>query len=154
MLALRRYASSISWKHMSPAIRNWVISGPLGMLISGGTTATLWALGAITSGQSSLPDCAGRSFGDCLGMSIGASIGQAIGTFIIIFLVFALIVLGIWFATGMFAGWLSVRHIRRLEPGITRREAAWVIFGWGLGSLVGAIASLAGMAAIGAILGM
>jgi hypothetical protein len=154
MLALRRYATSISWKHMSPAIRNWIISGPLGVLVSGGTTAVLVALGAITAGSSGTPDCTGLSFGDCLGRGIGSAIGEAIGFLIIVVLVFMLILLGIWFATGMFAAWLSVKRIRRLEPGITRREAGWVIFGWGLGSLVGAIASVASMGAIGAILGM
>lgn len=154
MLALRRYSSSISWKHMSPSIRNWVISGPLGALVSGGATAVLVALGAITAGASNPADCSGLSFGECLGQSLGSAIGQAIGFVIIVVFVFALILLGIWFATGMFAGWLSVKRIRRLEPGITRREAGWVIFGWGLGSLAGAIASLASMGAIGAILGM
>jgi hypothetical protein len=142
MVALRRYAPSISWKHMSPAIRNWIISGPLGVLVSGLATALLIAVGAIGM-SSSTPDCSGLSLGDCLGQGIGQAIGAAIGFVIIVLLVFFVILMGIWFATGLFAGWLSVKHIRRLEPGIIRREAGWVMFGWGLGSLVGSIAALA-----------
>jgi TIR domain-containing protein len=152
MLALRRYAPSITWRHMSPAIRNWIISGPLGVLVSGAATATLVAVGAIGM-SSATPDCSGLSFSECLGQGIGSAIGQAIGFFIIVLLVFFVILIGIWFATGLLAGWLSVRHIRRLEPGITRREAGWVMFGWGLGSLVGSVAGLAAAGLIGPALG-
>lgn len=145
MLALRRYAPSISWKHMSPAIRNWIISGPLGVLVSGLATAVLIAVGAIGGSSGSTPDCSGLSPGDCLGQGIGQALGEAIGAIILIIVVFFVILMGIWFATGLFAGRLSVNHIRRLEPGITRREAGWVMFGWGLGSLAGSYAALAGI---------
>ena len=145
MLALRRYAPSISWKHMSPAIRNWIISGPLGVLVSGLATAVLIAVGAIGGSGGSTPDCSGLSPGDCLGQGIGQAIGEAIGLIILVLVVFFVILMGIWFATGLFAGRLSVNHIRRLEPGITRREAGWVMFGWGLGSLAGSFAALAGI---------
>jgi hypothetical protein len=36
--------------------------------------------------------------------------------------VFLLFVIVAWFLTGMFAGWQVVRHIRRLEPGITNKQ--------------------------------
>jgi len=44
-----------------------------------------------------------------------------------------------WFLTGMFAGWLAVRHIRRLEPGSTRGQGLKVSAGWGCGAIVAAI---------------
>jgi hypothetical protein len=153
MLALRRYAPSISWKHMSMAIRSWVISGPLGVLVSGLTTAALFAMGAIGTSGGSPPDCSGLSFGDCLGQGIGQAIGETIGLVILVVLVFFLTLMGIWFATGLFAGRLSVNRIRRLEPGITRREAGWVMFGWGLGSLAGAIAALAAIGLLSSAFG-
>jgi uncharacterized membrane protein YeaQ/YmgE (transglycosylase-associated protein family) len=31
---------------------------------------------------------------------------------------------------GTVAGWLAVRHIRRLEPGILGRQAIWVIISY------------------------
>jgi hypothetical protein len=39
----------------------------------------------------------------------------------------------------MFAGWQVVRHIRRLEPGITNRQGWKVSTGWGCGAIVAAI---------------
>jgi hypothetical protein len=44
-----------------------------------------------------------------------------------------------WFLTGMFAGWLAVRHIRRLEPGITSGQGIRVSASWGCGALVAAL---------------
>ncbi|MCI0551756.1 MAG: toll/interleukin-1 receptor domain-containing protein, partial [Anaerolineae bacterium] len=90
MLALRPNAPSISWKHMSPTIRIWGLSGPLGMLLSGLITALLLAIGAI-SVQSAEPDCSG-GFGDCVGQIIGSAIGEAIAFAIIVLLVFLLFV--------------------------------------------------------------
>ncbi len=136
MLALRPNAPSISWKHMSPTIRIWGISGPLGMIVSGLITAIMVAIGAISI-QSVEPDCSG-SFGDCVGQIIGSALGEAIGMVILILVLFLLFVVVAWFLTGMFAGWQSVRHIRRLEPGITNRQAWSVSTGWGCGAIVAA----------------
>ena len=44
-----------------------------------------------------------------------------------------------WFLTGMFAGWLVVRHIRTLEPGITPGQGWSVSAGWGCGAIVAAL---------------
>lgn len=137
MLALRPNAPSIAWKHMSPTIRIWGISGPLGMIVSGVATSLLLAVGAI-SAQSIEPDCS-RGFGDCVGQIIGSALGKAIGLFLIVMLVFLLFVVVAWFLTGMFAGWQVVRHIRRLEPGITRGQGWRVSAGWGCGAIVAAI---------------
>jgi hypothetical protein len=138
MLSLRPNAPSISWKHMSPTIRIWGISGPLGMLVSGLITSGMIAVGAI-SAQSAKPDCSGVGLGDCMGQIIGSALGEAIGMVIIILIVFLLFVILAWFLTGMFAGWLAVRHIRRLEPGITNGQGWRVSAGWGCGAIVAAI---------------
>jgi TIR domain len=137
MLVLRPNAPSISWKHMSPTIRIWAISGPLGMLVSGAITVMMLAVGAITT-QDIEPDCSG-SFGDCVGQIIGSALGEVIGLIIIVLLVFLLFVVLAWFLTGMFAGWQVVRHIRRLEPGITRGQGWRVSAGWGCGAIVAAV---------------
>ena len=138
MLALRPNAPSISWKHMSPTIRIWGISGPLGMLVSGTITAILIGIGVI-SGQSSEPDCSGVSFGECFGQIVGSAIGEAIGFIILVLFFFSLFVIAAWFLTGMFAGWQVTRHIRRLEPGITTRQAWGVSMGWGCGAILAAV---------------
>lgn len=138
MLALRPNAPSISWKHMSPTIRIWGISGPLGMIVSGVITAIMLGVGAI-SVQSAEPDCSGVDFKNCIGQIVGSALGEAIGLVIIILLVFFLLVIIAWFLTGMFAGWQSVRHIRKLEPGITNRQGWQVSAGWGCGAIVAAI---------------
>jgi hypothetical protein len=52
--------------------------------------------------------------------------------------VFALLVLAIWFFTGVFAGRQVVQHIRRLEPGITRQQGRNVALSWGCGAIVAA----------------
>lgn len=141
MMALRPNAPSIAWKHMSPTIRIWAVSGPLGMIVSGVITAVLLGIGAI-SVQAAVPDCAGTGFGDCMGQIIGAAIGQAIGVFILLLLVFMVFVVAAWFLTGMFAGWQVVRHIRRLEPGITKTQSRGVSLGWGCGAIVAAIVTM------------
>jgi hypothetical protein len=122
---------------MSPTIRIWGLSGPLGMIVSGIITAILLGIGAI-SVQNIEPDCSG-SFGECVGQIIGSAIGEAIGLIIIVLLVFLIFVIATWFLTGMFAGWQVTRHIRRLEPGITSRQAWGVSAGWGCGAIVAAM---------------
>lgn len=136
MLTLRPNAPSISWKHMSPTIRIWGISGPLGMLISGVITSSMIAVGAISVQRQEL-NCEGIS--QCIGAAFGTAIGEAIGLIILVLAVFFLFVLAAWFLTGMFAGWLAVRHIRRLEPGITNSQGWRVSAGWGCGAIVAAI---------------
>jgi hypothetical protein len=153
MLALRPYAPSISWKHMFRSIRIWAISGPLGMLISGIITALLIAAGALGV-ESSNPDCSGISFSECAGQVFGSALGQAIAIVLLILLVFLLFLLAAWFCTGLFAGWLAVKHIRTLEPGITRGQTRWVMFGWGLGGLTGTILALLIMGTTSSALGL
>lgn len=141
MLALRPNAPSIAWRHMSPTIRIWGISGPLGLIVSGLITGLMVAVGAI-SAQSTDTNCDGLNFAECLGAGIGQAIGDAIAFFIIIAFVFLLFVIAAWFLTGMFAGWQAVRHIRRLEPGITNRQSRSVSLGWGCGAIVATIVTL------------
>jgi hypothetical protein len=153
MLALRPNAPSIAWKHMSPTIRIWGISGPLGMIVSGLITVAMLAIGAI-SFQSMTPDCEGVGFGDCVGQIIGTALGNAIGLFILTLLVFLAFVIAAWFLTGMFAGWQSVRHIRRLEPGITNRQAWSVSTGWGCGAILAVFVMFLLLGVISSVLGL
>ncbi|HSL45156.1 MAG TPA: toll/interleukin-1 receptor domain-containing protein [Anaerolineales bacterium] len=152
MLSLRPNAPSISWKHMSPTIRIWGISGPLGMIVSGVITALMLAVGAI-SAQSATPDCSG-SLGDCVGQILGSAIGEFIGLVIITLLVFLLFVVAAWFLTGMFAGWQVIRHIRRLEPGITNRQGWQVSAGWGCGAIVAAVVMMLLVRILSSLLGL
>ena len=141
MLALRPNAPSISWKHMSPTIRIWGVSGALGMIISGLITSFMLAVGVL-SVQSQEPNCEGLSFGQCLAANFGTVLGEAIATFLLILAVFLLLVIVAWFLTGMFAGWQVVRHIRRLEPGITNQQGWKVSTGWGCGAIVAAFVTI------------
>jgi hypothetical protein len=70
MLALRPNAPSITWKHMSPTIRIWAVSGPLGMVASGVIVSLMLATGAIAI-QSASPDCSGLNFNECVGQIFG-----------------------------------------------------------------------------------
>ena len=151
MLALRPNAPSIAWKHMAPTIRIWAVSGPLGMIVSGVITIFMLAIGAI-SVQISKPDCSG--FGECLGQAVGSAIGEAIGTFILIGVVFLILVIIAWFLTGMFAGWQVVKHIRRLEPGITKTQSRGVSLGWGCGAIAAAIVMMVLIGVISSALGL
>lgn len=141
MLALQAYAPSISWKHISPTIRIWGISGPLGMIASGLITIVVLAMGAIGA-PSAILNCDGVEFGSCVEQIVGAASGEYRGIFIFTLLVFLLFVIGAWFLTGMFAGWQAVRHIRRLEPGITSKQAWSVSAGWGCGAIVAALVTI------------
>ena len=151
MLTLRPNAPSISWKHMSPTIRIWGISGPLGMIASGAITALMVAVGAISVQHQDL-NCEGIS--QCIGAAFGSAIGEAIGLLILILAVFFLFVIIAWFLTGMFAGWLAVRHIRRLEPGITKSQGWRVSAGWGCGAIVAAIVMIFLIGIISSALGL
>jgi hypothetical protein len=138
MLALRPNAPSISWKHMSPTIRIWGISGSLGIVVSGLITSLMLAVGVL-SVQRQEPNCEGLSLGQCLAANFGAVLGEAIVTILLLLAVFLLFVIVAWFLTGMFAGWQVVRHIRRLEPGITSGQGWRVSAGWGCGAIVAAV---------------
>jgi hypothetical protein len=138
MLALRPNAPSISWKHMSPTIRIWAVSGPLGMIVSGLITAFMAAIGAITV-ENANAECDAIGFSECMGQFFGAALGDAIGVIILTLFVFLLFVIAAWFLTGIFAGRQAVRHIRRLEPGITSGQSRGVSLGWGCGAIVAAI---------------
>ncbi|MFT3893866.1 MAG: toll/interleukin-1 receptor domain-containing protein [Anaerolineales bacterium] len=153
MLALRPNAPSISWKHMLPTIRIWGISGPLGMIVSGLITAIMIALGMLTV-QSSDLNCEGLSFGECIGAGFGNALGEAIGTIFLILFVFLLFVTIAWFLTGMFAGWQAVRHIRRLEPGITKGQSRSVTLGWGCGAVVAAVVMIVVLGGLSSALGL
>ena len=61
---------------------------------------------------------------------------------LIIAILFALLLIG------AFAGWLAVRHIRRLEPGILGRQSILVILGWSAGGIVAVLAAAAVMSLI------
>jgi hypothetical protein len=153
MLSLRPNAPSISWKHMSPTIRIWAISGPLGTIISGLVTALMVAVGTIGV-QSAEPNCDDLNFGECFGAIFGTAIGEALALVFLVLIVFMLLVGIVWFLTGMFAGWQVVRHIRRLEPGITSRQGWGVSMGWGCGALVATITALLFMGIISSALGL
>lgn len=153
MVALRRYAPSIAWKHVTPSVRIWALSGVLGLILSGVLTSLLLGMGMLAI-QANPVDCGGLSVGECIGAGLGSTISAAIGTIIAIALVF-LFLLGVtWFAAGLFAGWLAVRHIRTLEPGIRPGETRWVMLGWGLGAVLATITTLGVMALLSAILGI
>lgn len=134
-LALRPYAASISWKHMSPGIRIWAIYGPLGLLASGLLTYFLIEAGTIAVQAA---DCAGLGLGEC----IGEIVGQIAAFIFLAIAVFLLLATVIWFVTGVFAGRQSVNHIRRLEPGITNKQSRGVSLGWGCGSIVAAVVTV------------
>lgn len=153
MLALRSNAPSIAWKHMAPTIRIWALSGPLGMVISGLITTLMLAMGALSM-QSQAPNCEELSFGQCLGAYFGNAFGEAIITIVLILAAFLLFVILAWFLTGMVAGWQVVRHIRRLEPGITRTQGWKVSAGWGCGAIVAAIVTLSLIVIFSSTLGL
>ena len=153
MLTLRPNAPSISWKHMSPTIRIWGISGPLGVLVAGLITVFMMAVGALSM-PAAEPNCSGIGFGDCLGQIIGSAIGEFIGLVILVLLVFLLFVVASWFLTGMFAGWQVVRHIRRLEPGITNSQGWRVSAGWGCGAITAAVVMILLIGILSSVLGL
>ncbi len=144
LLALRRFAASISWKHMSPAIGIWALSGPLGLVVSVGLMLLTFKP----------PETSASSCGLNIGCIFGASVAQSIAIVLgeILLVLFFLVV--VWFLTGVFAGWLAVRAIRRLEPGIGRGPSGWVLFGWGLGALAGGLGSVIAVALLSQLAGL
>ena len=132
MLALRRFAMSITWKHMSPAIWIWALSAPLGLAVSIGLMLLVFK----QPGTSSV-DC-GLNFACIFGVSFAQALATVLGEILLV-LFFVVVT---WFLTGIFAGWLAVRHIRTLEPGISRGQSGWVMFGWGVGALAGGLGTV------------
>lgn len=144
MLALRKHATSIHWKHMSMAIRIWAVGGT----IAGAVSFGLFLFGSELPTTTSEPvDCSELSFAECFQERVGQAasdvIGQAcLGVFAVIFVV----LLGAALSTiavliiGLVAGGAAVRRIRRLEPGILGKQAVWVVLGWGFGAVL-AVAS-------------
>ncbi len=141
MFVMRAYAPSISWKHMSPTIRIWAVSGPGGMIISGIITVVMLIIGVVSI-PSPPADCASQGVAQCLGQIFGNAFGAAIATIVLVIAIFILLLIVIWFLTGMFAGWLVVRHVRRLEPGITRGQGWGVSASWGCGAIIAALIAL------------
>jgi hypothetical protein len=54
----------------------------------------------------------------------------------------------------MFAGRQAVRHIRRLEPGITSGQSRGVSLGWGCGAIVAAIVMISVIGILSNALGL
>lgn len=150
MLVLRRHATSVRWKHISPAIGIWIVSGAVGAVAS--VLVTQGVVAGMTFGQQA--DCSGLSFGDCLGQAFGNAIGAAFAAAITFILILLLILLSTWFLTGAYAGWQAVRAIRRLEPGIVPQQTLWIMLGWGGGALIGAITAVVAAAALSEALGL
>jgi hypothetical protein len=134
MVALRRYADNISWRHMRMSIWIWGIIGPVGTFIVVAISLSLAAAGSLVDSG----PCTG-GFADCLGQGIGDAIGSAI-LLILIALLWALISVT---SIGFVAGWFATRRMRKLEPGILARNSLGVMVGWGLGGLVSVIAAAA-----------
>lgn len=141
MFALRRNAPSIGWKHMAASIRIWGIVGPVGAAAAGILSVLSVDVASILGGG----DCTG------LGECVGQIIGGAIAAILVLALVFILAMLATVFGVGLVAGGLAVRHIRRLEPGILGKQAAWVVLGWGLGAILAVIASVSAIGALGGL---
>ncbi|MBN1667280.1 MAG: hypothetical protein JW862_09325, partial [Anaerolineales bacterium] len=135
MFMLRQHAISIGWKHMRSSITIWGLVGPLGALVAGGLAVLLF------QSISTQVDCAGMSIGECFGASLGQAFADALANVIGLIISILFYASAAIFGIGLVAGWLAVRHIRRLEPGILGRQAIWVILSWGSGAFVAALAS-------------
>jgi hypothetical protein len=141
MSTLRAYAPSILWQHISPTIRIWAVSGPVGMIISGVITVIMLIIGVITTANQ-YPSCEGIAAAQCLSQVFNTSQREDIRTITLILVAFFLFVTVVWFLTGMLAGWMVVRHVRRLEPGITRRQGWQTSTSWGCGAVVAAVITM------------
>jgi hypothetical protein len=139
MLALRFHAASIGWKHQKIATGIWAVAGTIACAL----IFALLLFGAQGSEPSEPADCSGLNPVECFQARLGQSMSDALGTaclgvFAILFAVMGSAAVSL--ILGLIAGGVAVRRIRRLEPGILGRQAAWVVIGWGLGALL-AIAS-------------
>jgi hypothetical protein len=126
MMALRHNASSIRWRHMSPAIRIWAIFGSIGVVLA-------FSIAIATIVAPADQECS--DLAECIAKKTATIFITAIvQAFVAVF--YAVIAL---FMIGAAAGWLAVRSIRRLEPGILGRQAIGVLIAWGFGSIVAGI---------------
>jgi hypothetical protein len=150
MFTLRPYATSIFWKHISPTIRIWAVSGPVGMTLSGIITVISIIIGVINI-QDRMPACQRSELIPCLSRILSNPSAQDAGVVILILTLFIFFVTIIWFLTGTLSGWFIVRHIRRLEPGITRPQGLGVSISWGCGAIVAALATMLTIAILTAI---
>jgi hypothetical protein len=140
MLALRKNATSIHWRHMSMAIRIWAIGGT----IAGALSFGLFLFSAELPTTTSEPvDCSGLDFAECFQARVEQGMSDVIGQACVGALaIIVVILLGATLSTvavliiGLVAGGAAVRRIRRLEPGILGRQAVWVVLGWGLGAVL------------------
>jgi len=135
MIALRHNATNIAWKHMKSSIRIWGLVGPIGSVIAFGLVILLIDFVAVETPESS------NIVEAIAGVFVGAFMG-AIATLLVMAIALIFYSLIAFSIIGAIAGWLAVRHIRRLEPGILGRQAIWVVIGWGLSAPLAAIASL------------
>jgi hypothetical protein len=140
MIALRRNAGSIHWKHMSSAVRIWGIVGPIATVAAGFLTVLLFNPSSVAT--QAAPSCANLSPGDCFSAGLSSAIGSAFAVGILLVLLMIFYILATLFVIGALAGWLAVRHIRRLEPGILGRQAIWVVVGWGGSAILATIATI------------
>jgi hypothetical protein len=135
MLALRRNAASIRWKHMAMAFRIWAIAGTIVCVVIFG----FFFLSSQGPAASAPVDCSGLGPGDCFMQSMGQGLSDILSQacFGLLIMIFggAFSAIGI-LLVGMVAGGAAVRRIRRLEPGILGRQAFWVVLGWGLGAVL------------------
>lgn len=140
MVTLRRYARSISWKHISPSILSWIKSGILGAIAS----AVILLIINIATGSigSQIVACSRLTQVDCMSQILVQTLHAVADVVVLATPIFFLILLAIWFLAGAWAGWRSVKHISHLEQGIQLDEAFWVMFAWGLGALVAGVGTV------------
>ena len=136
MLSLRHNARSIHWRHMSPAIPIWGIVGSIGVLVAGAVARV-----SVRVEESTSPPCTADA-GDCFSQAMGQALGDAFAYVIALVFFVLLFTTVVVFVVGCVAAWLTVRRIRRLEPGIVGRQTSGVVVGWGCGSLLAAISGL------------
>jgi len=137
MFTLRRHAPRIGWKQVAPSILIWTIAGVLGAILS-------VLIIPAQEVPASFANCTGAGFGACLDLMIQSFLqtcGGAVMMVVFIFTVFIILANLVWFITGLLAGWLAVRRIRRLGLGIGKGQAAWVLLGWGLGGVVATLST-------------
>ena len=135
MIALRHNAANISWKHMKSSTRIWGLVGPIGSVVAFGLVMLFVDVVAVDAPESS-------NIIEAIGGAIAAGLVSGLATAIVMIFAFLFYSLIAFLVIGAVAGWLAVRHIRRLEPGILGRQAVWVIIGWGLSAPISAILSL------------
>ena len=135
MIALRYNAANISWKHMKSSIRIWGLVGPIGTAIAFGLVVMFVDVVAVDAPESS-------NIVEGIAGAFAAGLVSGIATVLVMVIAFIFYSLIAFVVIGLVAGWFAIRHIRRLEPGILKRQALWVIIGWGISAPLSAITSL------------